>query len=565
MVFEQFEYRRPDYERIKAEMEKLFEKLRRSTSVGEAIRCSVDIDKIRREYMSMKKLSGLLFSIDLNNRSYVEENDYFDDYWPYYKELNARYYKEILASKFLEEFKAFYGEQFIKLMECTIGAIDESILDELQEEQKLISANFCLKTNAEIEFRGEKHNLSTLSGYLTDSDRQTRKEASDAFYGFYESAADEIETTFDNLVKVRDKKAKKMGYESFTEMGYNEMQRTDYDKNMVACFREEVRQYMTPLAEKLIKRQMKRLGVSSLPYYDETVKFASGNPLPKGTSDEILQTARKMYEDMSPETGEYFNYMMDTHLIDVLPRRGKEGSGFESYIDVYRAPFLFANFNGTSDDITLMTHEAGHCFQSYMSRNIDTPELVCATMETSEIHSMSMELFTMPQVDRFFGKEGADKYRFSLIERAVQKIPYCAVVDEFQHLVYANPKATKSERRKMWRDTERKYLPYKDYTGSPFLESGTWWFQQGHPFFRPFYYIDYGLAQTCALAFLVKMGKDYESAWKDYIELCKLGGTRSFQNLLKVAGIASPFEKGMVKSVAEYVEKYLDEIDDMSM
>lgn len=278
-----------------------------------------------------------------------------------------------------------------------------------------------------------------------------------------------------------------------------------------------------------------------------------------------MQTAKGMYEDMSNETGEYFNYMLDTHLIDVMPRPGKEGSGFSSHIDVYRAPFLFANFNGTADDIKLVTHEAGHAFQSYMSRDIDTPELVGATMETAEIHSMSMELFTLPYMERFFGGKGAEKYRFSLVESAIKTVPYCCVVDEFQHLVYDKPEAAKAERRVMWRETERKYQPYKDYSGSPFLESGTWWLRQGHPFFRPFYYIDYGLAQTCALEFLMRMEEDYEAAWHDYVELCKLGGTRSFLSLLKVAGIASPFEKGTVKAVAEYVEKYLDGIDDAAI
>lgn len=565
MVFEQFEYKRPDYEKIKAKMIELLEKLRESSCAGEAIYYAVEIDKIRRNYVSMKKLSGLLFSIDLTNASYVEENDYFDEYWPLFNELDSKFYKEILDSKFVNEFEGFYGKQFIKLISCTVATIDESILGELQDEMKFISKNFRTKTNAEIEFQGKKHNLSTLSGYLTADDRRVRKEASEAFYGFFESVEDDIENTYDNLVKIRDKKAKKLGYANFIEMGYNEMQRTCYDQDMVKCFRDEVLKYMTPLSEKLIKRQMKRLGVTSLPYYDEGVKFATGNPRPFGTNVEILETARKMYEEMSPETGEYFNYMLDTHLVDVLPRKGKEGSGFETYIGNYRAPFLFANFNGTSEDISLVTHEAGHAFQFYMSRNIDSPELVGPTMESAEIHSISMEMFTLPYMERFFGKKGANKYRFLLIENALQKVPYCALVDEFQHLVYANPEASNADRRKMWRDTEKKYVPYRDYEDNSFLESGTWWFKQGHPFFRPFYFIDYGLAGVCALQFLIKMEKDLKSAWHDYIELCKLGGSRSFLDLLQVAKLDSPFEKGTIKSVAEHIEEYLYKIDDMSL
>ncbi len=564
MKFEYFEYKRPDYEQVKAELEQWFARLSASRSAGEAIRCAVEIDKIRQNYISMKNLSGLQFSIDTTNPDYVRENDYFDEYWPYYKELNARYYQELLRSPQLDALRDFYGEQFIRLAECTVRTIDERILPELQEEAKLVSASFKFKTDAIVEFRGEKMNLSVLSGYMLSDDAATRAEAAKAYYGYFESIQDTVDDIYDKLVKVRDKKAKKLGYKNFVEMGYNEMTRTDYDAEMVARFREQVKEHIVPVVGRLIERQKKRLGVTELPYYDEPIRFLSGNARPFGTPDEILAQAKGMYADMSPETGEYFRYMLDNDLIDVLPRPGKEGSGFCSYIGTYRAPFLFANFNGTSGDVNLMTHEAGHAFQHYMSRNIDTPELTCATMETAEIHSMSMELFTLPYMERFFGPQ-ADKYRFAQVEAAIEFVPYGVAVDEFQHMVYARPEATPAERRAMWREVEKKYLPHRQYKDNAFLESGTWWFKQGHVFFRPFYYIDYALAQVCAFGFLKAMTEDYEKAWRNYIELCKLGGTQGFVSLLRTVGIDSPFEEGVVKSAVEYAERYLDGFDDMSL
>lgn len=566
MVFEEFDYKRPDYEQTKKDMESLLCELRNSGSAGEAIRKAVEIDKIRMNYHSMKDLSGLQFSIDLNNASYVAENDYFDDYWPYFKELDSKFYSEILNSKYLEDFRGFYGDQFIKLIACRLRVVDERILEQLQEEARLVSFNFRTKTNAEIEFRGQKLNLSALSGYLDSPDPELRREASDAFYGFYQSVEDDIESCYDGLVKVRDEKAKKLGYPCFTPMGYDEMTRTDYNEEMVAVFREEVEKYMTPLAQKLIERQKKRLGVTKLPFYDETVKFADGNPRPKGDYHDLLREAKAMYKEISPETDEYFNYMLDNHLIDVLPRKGKEGGAFEQYIGNERAPFLFANCNGSADDVKLVTHEAGHAFQFYMSRDFDSYEAVQPTMEAAEVHALSMEMFVLPYVDRFFDSaRDADKYRFMLLESKVQKVPYCCVVDEFQHNVYNNPQANRMQRREMWRSLEKKYLPHRDYTGSEFLESGTWWFQQGHPFFRPFYFIDYGLAEICSLEFFERMKQDYSSAWRDYVKMCRLGGTLSFTELLKVAKIDSPFERGTIKRVAEFTEEYLSGIDDTSL
>lgn len=565
MVFEEFEYKRPNYEQTRDELGTLLDSLRSSGSAGEAIRHAVEIDKIRMNYHSMKDLSGLQFSIDLNNASYVAENDYFDDYWPYFKELDSKFYREILNSKYLADFRGFYGDQFIKLISCILRVIDPCILEQLQEEQRLVSSNFRTKTNGEIEFRGQKLNLSALSGYLDAPDRALRKEASDAFYGFYQSVADEIESCYDGLVRVRDEKAKKLGYPCFTPMGYDEMTRTDYDQDMVAVFREEVEKYMSPLSQKLIERQKKRLGVTSLPFYDEPVKFAGGNPRPKGDYNDLLREAGEMYREISPETGEYFSYMLENHLIDVLPRKGKEGGAFEQYIGRERAPFLFANCNGSSDDVKLVTHEAGHAFQFYMSRQFDSYEAVQPTMEAAEVDALSMEMFVLPYVGRFFDTpKDADKYRFMLLESKVHKVPYCCVVDEFQHNVYNRPQATRADRRGMWRELEKKYMPHRDYSGSPFLESGAWWFQQGHPFFRPFYFIDYGLAEICSLEFFQRMTADYSSAWQDYVRMCRLGGTRSFTQLLKVAKIDSPFERGTVRRAAEFTEEYLSRIDDTS-
>lgn len=564
MKFQDFEYVRPDYEKTKKEMTQWFKRMNEANSAGEAIRCAVEIDKIRQFYTSMKNLSGLRFSIDTTDPYYVAENDHFDEYWPLYKELTAQYYRVVLASPYLEDLRAFYGNQFIRVAECTIKTIDEKILPELQEEARLISAYFRVKTDAIVEFRGQKMNLSELSGYVSSSDRQTRIEATEAFYGYFESRQDDLDELFDKMVKLRDKKAKMLGYKNYIEMGYDEMNRTDYDADMVKHFRDQVKEYVVPVVGRLIERQKKRLGVTELPYYDESIRFLSGNARPFGTPEQILQQAKSMYEEMSPETGEYFNYMLDTDLIDVIPRHGKEGSGFSTYIGTYRAPFLFANFNGTSGDVNLMTHEAGHAFQSYMSRHFDTPELPSATMETAETHSKSMELFTLPYIDRFFDGTG-DKYRFEQVEESLEFIPYGAAVDEFQHLVYENPEATPAERRQMWRSVEKKYLPHRFYKNNPFLESGTWWFKQGHPFFRPFYYIDYVLAQVCAFEFMEKMDEDYQSAWDSYVELCRQGGSKSFVELLKMTGLDSPFEDGAVQSIAEYAERYLNRFDDMSM
>lgn len=102
------------------------------------------------------------------------------------------------------------------------------------------------------------------------------------------------------------------------------------------------------------------------------------------------------------------------------------------------------------------------------------------------------------------------------------------------------------------------YLPWKDYDGNDFFERGGFWFKQGHIFSSPFYYIDYTLAQMCALQFWQRNHVEEDaSAWSDYLELCQVGGTKSFLELVALGHLKSPFETDSLKHLAADVDQYL--------
>jgi M3 family oligoendopeptidase len=366
------------------------------------------------------------------------------------------------------------------------------------------------------------------------------------------------------MVKVRTRIAKKLGYSNFIELGYARMGRTDYDAEMVANFRDQVQKYIVPVTTKLKERQRSRIEVDQLLHYDENINFKSGNAAPKGDPDWIVKGGEKMYAELSPETDEFFSFMQNNELMDLVSKKGKQGGGYCTYIHEYGAPYIFSNFNGTSDDIDVLTHEAGHAFQAYMSRHLEVSEYNFPTSDAAEIHSMSMEFFTWPWMDLFFEEE-ADKYRFKHLASALIFIPYGVTVDEFQHFVYGNPDATPAERKQAWRDLERKYLPHRNYADNEYFERGGFWQKQSHIYTAPFYYIDYTLAQICAFQFWRRMHENREAAWADYLHLCSLGGSMSFTELVKEANLISPFEDGCVTSVIGSIESWLDQVDDMAL
>lgn len=561
MKFSEFKYERPNYEAVENDINKLILRMETEDSLEKVAKTVDDINKIRNTIQSMRVIATIRYTINTEDEYYEKENEYWDKYNPLYEKINSQFYKAILNNKFRDELEKKYGKQFFKIMEYSIKSFSDDIIEDLQQENMLVSKYGKLIASAKIMYDGEEHNLSQMSKFTLNEDRNVRRDSNIAKYKFYTDHEDEIDSIYDSMVKVRTKIAKKLGLKNFVELAYLRMLRTDYDAEMVKNFRKQVEEYIVPAAQKLYKRQAKRLGVETLKYYDENFKFLSGNPKPKGSPEWIVNNGKTMYSELSPETKEFFEYMVSNELMDLVTKKGKAGGGYCDYIPDYKSPFIFSNFNGSSGDVDVLTHEAGHAFQCYRSTWINIPECNFPTMESAEIHSMSMEFFTWPWMKLFF-KEDEDKYKFAHLGSAIKFIPYGVTVDEFQHFVYENPEATPAERKTAWRNIEKKYLPHKNYDECDFLERGGWWFQQQHIFASPFYYIDYTLAQICALQFWKKDQDNHKEAWADYLRLCSVGGTKSFTGLVKEANLISPFQDGCIKSIIDVIDQYLDNVDD---
>ena len=561
LTFENFEYARPQFDQFSDSFRDALIRFQKASSAEEQARALNRINELRIEFTSMHNVCHIRHTMDTRNEFYEKENEYFDQQMPAFEGLVNELYKMLANSPFRAELEEKWGRQLFTIAELSLKTFDESVIGLLQEENKLSSEYIKLKAKARIDFRGEECNLSSIVKYEMDKDRAVRKEATEAKWAFFAENAAEIEGIFDRLVRVRHRIARELGYENFVELGYARMLRSDYGPEEVANFRRQVQNYIVPIATRLYERQRRRLGLEQLKYYDEELRFHSGNPQPKGAPDWIVGQAGQMYSELSEETREFFDFMREAQLMDLQTRPGKAPGGYCTYIGKYQTPFIFSNFNGTSGDIDVLTHEAGHAFQVFSSRNIGISEYNWPTYEACEIHSMSMEFFTWPWMQLFF-REDTDKYKFSHLSNALYFLPYGVAVDEFQHFVYEHPEASPAERNQAWRDIERKYLPHRDYDGHPFLENGGYWQKQSHIFGMPFYYIDYTLAQICAFQFWKKDQEGHQQAWSDYVRLCKAGGSQSFLELVQMANLRSPFEDGCIASVVDVITEWLDGVDD---
>lgn len=560
MKFKDYKYERPNYEEIKKSFLELVDKIKNASTYDEQKLHINQLNNIRKHIETMSTLASIRNSINTADEFYDEEQNYWDEQGPLYTELNSDFYKVIVNSKFKDEIKKDYSEQFYKICEYSLKSFSPEIISDLQEENKLMSKYTKLLASAKINFKGEELNLSGLYKYMLSSDRNEREQSSKAYYNYFGEHEEEFDEIYDQLVHIRHNMAKKLGFKNFVELGYIRMDRTDYNPEMVVNLRKQILEYIVPLCNKLYEKQAKRLNLDKLTYIDENLEFLDGNATIKGDSDYIIENGIKMYQELSQETKEFFDFMLENELMDLETKHNKSAGGYCTYIPDYKAPFIFSNFNKTSEDMDVLTHEAGHAFQLYMSRDIDMQEINFPTLDSCEIHSMSMEFITYPWMETFF-KEDSDKYKFAHLTSAIKFLPYGVVVDEFQHVVYDNPNMTSDERKKVWRDLEKKYLPHRDYEDNEILERGCWFFKQGHIFKDPFYYIDYVLAQICAFQFLKKMEEDRISGWEDYLRICKVGGRQSFLQIVKTGNLISPFDDKCIEYIIKNLETNIEKFE----
>lgn len=557
-TFSEYTYQQPDIEELKSAFSQTLSKFEEASSFEAQKVALEEIYALRQEFESMRDIAKVRYTSDTTNEFYQKENAFYDEQSPIYEGLLSDYYKALLASPFQKELKGEFGILLFDIAEKFIKTQDQKNTELLQKENRLSTQYMQLLASAQIDFEGEKRTLAEMTPFQTDINRDLRKRASQAKWQFMEENHEELDKIYDQLVQTRTEIAHQLGYDNFVALGYDRLSRSGYGPKEVATFRELVVEHVVPLANRLRKEQAERLGIDTLNFYDEPIFFKDGNAKPNGDASWIIDKGQQMYASLSSETDEFYRFMREKELMDLEVRKGKAGGGYCTYISKYASPFIFANFNGTDGDIFVLTHEAGHAFQVYRSRGQAISEYTWPTLEACEIHSMSMEYFNWPYMDLFFG-ENADRYRYGHLLGSILFLPYGCAVDEYQHFVYENPEASPKERNAQWREIEKKYLPHRNYEGNDFLEKGAFWQAQRHIYFMPFYYIDYVLAQICAFQFWIKAQQGQEEAFRDYVGLCDLGGSKPFLDLVEAAGLTSPFEEKTVKEVVAELEHYLNE------
>ena len=559
MKFSEMPYTRPDYPAISQELDKLTQRLGQASSAQEQADLYKEFETLLSHLNTQTTLCYIRHTVNTNDSFYEEENDYNDQQMPLMEEKVKNFQKVLMDSPYRKELEDLLGILLFQNMELEMKGFSPEIVPLMQEENKLASEYQKLYASARIPFMGKTVTVAQLGPYKESTDRATRRAALEAEGSFFDQHREEFDQIFDKLVKNRTEQAKKLGFDSFVELGAIRRQRNCYTPADVASFRQQVVRDLVRLTVKIKERRAKRLGIPDFKFHDNGLNFKDGSATPQGTPEEILAAGQTMYEELSPETKDFIHLMFDNGLFDVLAKDGKAPGGYCTSLPDYSCPFIFSNFNGTSGDVDVLTHEAGHGFADFISiQTVDVHALRCPTMEGAETHSMSMEFLTAPWHHLFFG-DMTEKYELSHAEDALLFIPYGCLVDHFQEEVYRHPEMTPEERNQTWLKLEQLYRPYIDFDNLPFYSRGAGWQRQLHIYLYPFYYIDYCMAHVMSLQFYALSLKDRDAAWKKYMAFVRQGGTKTFVDLAHSVEFRSPLDEGCVKDVCQATFQWTEE------
>ena len=559
MKFNEMTYTRPDIDALLARCRELAAKAAAAPDGDALVRLYYEQSEAFAEYNTAANLANIHYTCDTRDAYWKAEQDFFDANGPAVTNASVEISRAFLANPHVDALTAKFGTTCVAGMKNAVLGMDDRTVELQQQFNALVSRYQQIYGGALVELDGKQLTIPQLGPYKEDLDPAVRRAAYEAEAGYFDAHRAELDELYGQIVQNLNAQARVMGYHDYSELSYVRMNRIGYGPEEIRKFRDQVANDVVPQLQKVMALRAKRTGIAHPAFTDLPILFRDGNPKPIPGYKARMDAARTMYHELSPETAEFIDFMQNNELFDVESRPGKMSGGYMTSLPSYKAPFIFANWNDTSGDVDVLTHECGHAFEGYVAeRDPAIPaDLECPGMESAEIHSMAMEFLTAPWHHLLFGRD-TDKYALLHAEDSFVFLAYGCEVDEFQHIMYQNPDLTPDERNAEWLKLEKKYRPWIDFDNLPFYGRGAGWQRQLHIYECPFYYIDYCLSTMAALQFFLLSLTDHKDAWARYLRLVRRAGTASYTELLETAGLKVPFEEGSIKGIAQQMTDWLE-------
>lgn len=428
------------------------------------------------------------------------------------------------------------------------------------EEAKLGQQYQKLSGTLTVQFRGEEKTLVQMGRYLEETDRSLRHEAWELVANRRLQEADQFDSIFEALLKIREKIAANAGFANYLEYAFRLRGRFDYAPRDCRQFHDAIAEEVVPVQRRLQAERRRQLGLSPLRPWDLAVDPLNRPPLhPFENVGQMVSCTQKIFDQIDASLAGDFQLMQKLRLLDLDNRKGKAPGGYQSTLAESRLPFIFMNAVGIQRDVETMLHEAGHAFHALATQKEDLYVYRSAPIEFCEVASMGMELLGNEFIEAFYAPKESRRARRDHLQGIVGLFPWVATVDAFQHWIYSHPGHTRAERQQAWLDLMDRFGPDVDWNGYDKARANLW-HRQLHIFLYPFYYVEYGIAQLGALQVWANSKKDRANALQAYRQALALGGSRPLPELFKAANCSFDFSAQTLKPLLYLVQEELDKL-----
>lgn len=552
----EIEYKRISYDETKENLEKLIEDLKTTKNFEEFLKVVRKIIKIQNEIEEMYDYADIQNMRALDDEFYKAEIEYWNATKPKFDVLFVPFYQIMLDTEFKDKLSDIIPENFFNTIASKIKITSDKVVDLKQRENELKSEYRALNKTS-IDFEGEKLTLPRISKYFTSNDRKVRKKAHDAVNDYYYSNQDKYVNVLYELVNVRNKIAKELGFNDYSEYSLHSLRRFGYNYDDIKAFRENVIKYFIPLCKSLGEFKKRELGVDKLAYYDTV--FFSDSPKLLYANEELLEKMKKVFSNIDVDLGKLFKEMLDNGYIDFCTRENKVNFSITNYLVCEAIPVVTGNYKGDYNDALTTTHEIGHSYQKYLAgiedkKHIVSPLLKYPTFEIAEMFSYALQLIATDYVDPLFSDEDQKKYSFLCIYKLITLVPYICLIDEFQETIYKKTDLKAEDISLIYIELSKKYHLYEEYVGNKNLESGNYYFRQTHVYSDPFYYIDYALSYFGAFAIWSKSSENLDV----FRSFAAVASYYPFKKLIALYGMPDPFKEKSFEEVSIMLKKVLE-------
>ena len=540
-------------------------------------RCYADlidmsIESVRDLLYFLERTSELEFIIgDLMARKYIkmtcnaDNSDLQKDFNSFYsnvvapsEELSHKINEKFYKSPFKKELPLKEFAHLNMMIANTLELFRENNIPLKTKEMELQNKYGEINSQMTAIYDGKEQTLAQLSKYLENPDRNIREVVWHIRYNRLLEDREKLNLLFDELKEIRIQQACNSGYDNYRDYKHQEMGRFAYSPSDTLTFHKSVEDVVLPFIVELNDKKRIKLGFEQLKPWDSAVD-ADGRVLKPFTDNHSFIVKTKSILSLTdPVFGYNFARMHNTALLDLDNRKGKSPGGYNYPLREMGSSFIFMNAVGLQKDIVTLLHEAGHAMHSFATSDIKLAQYRECPSEVAELASMAMELLTMDFWDQFYpDAEDLRKARLDQLKGTLSFIPWCMIVDAFQHWVYTNPQHSISEREEYFASLMKRFNGGLDWTGLDEQERNSWMFQL-HIFDAPFYYIEYGIAQLGALAIYKNYREDKKQAIRQYQEMLSLGYTKPIDQLYEVAGIKFDFSAPYISELVSFVRNEMN-------